>query len=63
MDGKLVAMLDGGELLIAGASPKGFSQLARGSVLEGKCWTVPALANGRVYCRSFKGELACVDLR
>ena len=62
-DGKLFVMLDGGALLVAEASPKGFKELARATVLEGQCWTVPVVANGRVYCRSHAGELVGLDLR
>jgi outer membrane protein assembly factor BamB len=62
-DGKLFVMVDGGELLVAEASPAGYKQLARASVLSGVCWTVPVVANGRVYCRSQGGDLAGVDLR
>ena len=62
-DGKLFVMVDGGELLVAEASPAGFKQLARANLLSGTCWTVPAVANGRVYCRNKGGDLAGVDLR
>ena len=62
-DGKLFVMLDGGTLLVAEASPKGFTELARAKVLDDQCWTMPVVANGRVYCRSHAGELVCVDLK
>ena len=62
-DGKLFVMLDGGTLLVAAASPAGFKELARAKVLDGQCWTMPVVANGRVYCRSHAGELVCLDLR
>ncbi len=62
-DGKLIVLSETGELMVGPASPKGFAPTARAQVLEGKCWTVPVLANGRVYCRSAAGELVCVDLR
>ena len=62
-DGKLFVMVDGGTLLVAEASPKAFKELARAKVLDGQCWTMPVVANGRVYCRSHDGELACLDLR
>ncbi|MCA9118875.1 MAG: PQQ-binding-like beta-propeller repeat protein [Planctomycetaceae bacterium] len=60
---RLIILSETGELVIADASPVAFRQVTRGSVLEGKCWTAPTLANGRVYCRSADGEVACVDLR
>lgn len=62
-DGKLIVLSDRGELLVGPASPDRFAPSARARVLEGKCWTVPVLANGRVYCRNAAGDLVCVDLR
>ncbi|MGD0089487.1 MAG: PQQ-binding-like beta-propeller repeat protein [Planctomycetota bacterium] len=62
-DGKLFVMVDGGELLVAEAAPAGFKELARARLLSGMCWTVPVVANGRVYCRSNPGEVVGVDLR
>ncbi len=61
--GKLILLTEAGELLVAPATPEGFSPIGRGQVLQGKCWTVPVLANGRVYCRSIQGQVACVDCR
>jgi len=62
-DGKIIAMSDSGDLIVAEAVPTGFKPLARAKVLGGLCWTTPALANGLVYCRNREGDLACVDLR
>ena len=62
-DGKLFVMLDGGTLVVAEASPGGYRELARSQVLDGQCWTMPMVANGRVYCRSHEGELICLNLR
>jgi outer membrane protein assembly factor BamB len=61
-DGKLIVLRDG-ELLVAPASPKDFTPTAKAKVLDGKCWTVPVLANGRIYCRNAAGDLVCVDVR
>jgi outer membrane protein assembly factor BamB len=62
-NGRLIVLSDEGELMIAPASPEKFAPSAKAKVLDGKCWTVPVLANGRVYCRNASGELVCVDLR
>jgi outer membrane protein assembly factor BamB len=62
-DGKLIVLSEQGELLVGAASPKGFTPTARTKVLDGKCWTVPVLANGRIYCRNAAGDLVCVDVR
>lgn len=60
---RLIVLSESGELVVAEASPTAFKQLAKASVLEGKCWTAPTLANGQVYCRSADGDVVCVDLR
>jgi outer membrane protein assembly factor BamB len=59
----LIVLGGTGELLLVAATPDEFRPLARGKVLEGKCWTAPALSDGRVYCRNAAGEVVCVDLR
>lgn len=62
-DGKLIVLSEKGELVIAEASPAGFKPLARAQVLSGRCWVVPVLANGRIYCRSNLGTLVALDVR
>jgi hypothetical protein len=62
-DGKLIVLSDEGELIVAPASPDGFEPLAKAQVLEGRCWTVPVLSRGRIYCRNSMGDLVCVDVR
>lgn len=62
-DGKLLVLTEEGELLVGKASPDGFKPTGRAKVLNDKCWTMPVLANGRIYCRSAKGDLVCVDVR
>jgi len=63
VDGKLVALSGTGELMIAPATPAGFQPIARAQVLGGKCWTAPVLAQGRIYCRNGRGDVAVVDVR
>ncbi len=63
-DGKLIILSEqGGNLVIAEASPKAFVEIARAQVLDGHTWTPPVLANGRIYCRNDAGAIACVDAR
>jgi outer membrane protein assembly factor BamB len=61
-DGKIIGLSDKGELMVAEATPAAFKPISRAQVLGGKCWTVPVLANGRIYCRNAKGDLLCVDV-
>jgi outer membrane protein assembly factor BamB len=60
---RLIVLGDQGELVIAQIASDEFRPLARAQVLTGKCWTVPVLANGLLYCRNAAGELVCLDLR
>jgi outer membrane protein assembly factor BamB len=62
-DGKLIAMTERGEILIAPASPDGFNPTARAKVLDGKTWAPPVLANGRIYVRNALGDVVCLDVR
>jgi len=61
--GKLVVLDEKGELVIADANPAEYSELARAKVLNGRCWVMPVLANGRIYARSNMGEIVCLDVR
>jgi outer membrane protein assembly factor BamB len=62
-DGKLIILSDRGELIIAEANPAGFKPIARKSVLNGRCWVVPVIANGRIYCKTNQGQMVCLDVR
>ena len=62
-DGRMIIMSDKGELVTAKADPSGFTALARTQLLpRSKCWTTPALANGKIYARNAVGDAACVDV-
>lgn len=58
--GKTVIVFDLGTLTVFDADPAGFRPRHRQKILEGKCWTSPVLAHGRIYCRNAEGQLACV---
>jgi outer membrane protein assembly factor BamB len=59
---QVLALSDAGELVLIEARADSYKELARADVLDGKCWTMPVLANGRVYARSTK-EAVCLDVR
>jgi outer membrane protein assembly factor BamB len=61
--GKLLVLSERGELVVAQSTPTGFEPGARAQVLGGKCWTVPVLSHGIVYCRNARGDVAALDLR
>ncbi|MFO1460604.1 MAG: PQQ-binding-like beta-propeller repeat protein [Verrucomicrobiota bacterium] len=60
VNGGILALGDAGQLVLIEPTPSGYHELARAQVLDGKCWTTPAVSNGRVYARSTK-EAVCLD--
>ncbi|MEM1447764.1 MAG: PQQ-binding-like beta-propeller repeat protein [Planctomycetota bacterium] len=58
----LVALGDAGQLVVVDATPDEYRERGRAELLDGKCWSSPAYADGRVYVRSTK-EAACVELK
>jgi len=62
-NGKIVLLTESGELIIATASPQGWGPIDRGQVLDGKCRTAPVLSGGRIFCRSVRGDVVCIDCR
>jgi len=58
---QILALTDDGQLVTVRATPTAYEETARAKVLHGKCWTTPALSNGKLYVRSTQ-EAACLDL-
>jgi outer membrane protein assembly factor BamB len=61
-DGKLIVLGEKGELVIAPATPEHFEPITSREILERRCWTVPVLANGRIFARNASGKTVCYDL-
>jgi outer membrane protein assembly factor BamB len=60
---KLIVLGEGGRLAIAEATPSGYQEIAAAQVVDGRCWTMPVLANGLIHVRNSDGHLAVVDVR
>ena len=60
--GNTVIVFDNETLTLFDADPTGYKPRHSQKILEGKCWTSPVLANGRLYCRNAVGDLACVEV-
>ncbi|MEM7014342.1 MAG: PQQ-binding-like beta-propeller repeat protein [Verrucomicrobiota bacterium] len=61
--GNNLVLFDKGQLTIFPASPDGFEPILQQQLLGGVCWTMPVLANGKIYCRNNdRGELVCVSV-
>jgi outer membrane protein assembly factor BamB len=62
-DGKMIIMGERGELVIAEAVPEEFREISRAEVLKDRCWVVPVLSHGQIYCRNNMGELVAIDVK
>jgi outer membrane protein assembly factor BamB len=58
---RILALADDGRLVAVAATPRGYEEVGSFKAVEGKCWSTPALADGRVYLRSTR-EGACLEL-
>jgi len=61
-NGKLFVLSDKGILHIADASAKAFEPISSAQILNGKCWVMPVLANGKIYTKNVKGHMVCIDV-
>jgi outer membrane protein assembly factor BamB len=62
-DGKLIILSEKGKLIIAKVSPEKFDVISSAQVItDNYCWTMPTLANGKIYVRNAKGALVCLDV-
>ncbi len=63
-DKLLIQSGQSGELAVAAADPAKYRELRRAKVFaaDGATFTAPSLANDRIYCRSYTGEVVCVSL-
>ncbi|MEM7586360.1 MAG: PQQ-binding-like beta-propeller repeat protein [Acidobacteriota bacterium] len=58
----LFVLSDVGELALVQADPTGYRELGRKRAMEGRAWTEPSLADGRLYLRD-GDELVSLDVR
>ena len=61
--GRLIVLSEKGELIVGNPGETKFEETGRMQVLKGRCWVLPAIANGRIYCRNNAGEVVCIDVR
>src|SRR5262249_7509432 len=59
---KLLLLREGGELVLAQATPSAFRQISAARILPATVRAYPAIANGRMYARNEK-TLVCVSLK
>jgi outer membrane protein assembly factor BamB len=56
----VLALSDAGELITVETNPNTDREISRAKVVTGKCWSTPAITNGRIYVRSTR-EGVCLD--
>jgi outer membrane protein assembly factor BamB len=59
---RLFVLSDKGKLAVVSATPDGYRESGSLQALEGKSWTAPSLAGGRLYLRNLE-EMTCLDVR
>lgn len=59
---RMIVQGERGVLMTLKFDNKGVKGLARAQALKGICWTMPVLANDRIYVRSSKGLVRCYDV-
>ena len=62
-DGKLILLGETGKLVVAEATDQNYKPLAKAQVLDGRCWTTPVFARGRIYVRNAAGQVVSLDVR
>jgi outer membrane protein assembly factor BamB len=60
-DGHLIVLGERGTLALVEATPEAYREKGRAQVLEGRTWTMPALAGGRLYLRN-QTDMLALDL-
>ena len=58
----LVVLSETGHLIAGVPSKTGFRELGRRKILSKTCWAPLAVAGGKVYARTNKGEAVCVEI-
>lgn len=59
---KLIVIGETGRLATVKATPAAYQEIAAAKVVDGRCWTMPILAGGRIYVRNSDGHLVCLDV-
>jgi hypothetical protein len=61
-NGYLLLLTQEGQLQIGKASSEDFKPTLTADILDGRCWTVPVLLDGRLYARNLE-RAVCYNLK
>lgn len=59
----LIVLTDEGILSLVKPTPEALTEITRTDILDGRCWTMPVLSNGRLYARNAAGHMVCLDMK
>lgn len=59
---KLIVLSDKGKLALVDANPDAYTEKGFVQAIEGKCWTAPSYANGKVFVRNLT-QMACFKIK
>jgi outer membrane protein assembly factor BamB len=62
VDDRLIVLGEAGKLALIEANPKEYRELAACRPMRDRCWTMPVLADGRLYLRD-RRQVMCLDMR
>ena len=62
VDDRLIVLGEDGRLALLRCDAEGFRELARARPFRDRCWTLPVLADGRLFLRD-QNEVVCLDVR
>jgi outer membrane protein assembly factor BamB len=60
--GKLLVLTEMGQLVLVEASPDAYKEIGSAQVIEGRAFTAPSFAGGKVFVRNTRGDVVCLDL-
>ncbi|MGC9455343.1 MAG: PQQ-binding-like beta-propeller repeat protein [Phycisphaerae bacterium] len=61
-DDKFIVQGQAGELAVVEPDPQGYQEVSSMRLPRDKWWNIPVLLEGRIYCRSHRGKLICLDV-
>jgi outer membrane protein assembly factor BamB len=62
VDDRLVVLGEDGRLALVACDPQGYREVARARPFRQRCWTLPVLADGRLFLRD-QQEVVCLGVR
>jgi hypothetical protein len=62
VDDHLLVLTESGKLVLIKATPEEYQEEAEAWPFRQRCWTMPVLADGRLFLRS-ENQVKCLDVR